>query len=312
MTLLVRDERDIVEQHLAFHLAAGVDDVIVTDHASTDGTEEVLARYARDGRVRVLREPDGPFRQREWVTHMARLAAREHGADWVVNGDVDEFWWPRGGSLHEVLAAIPRRYGIVQSLVRHFVPVGDDGRPFQERMTYRLASDAPINDPASPWRPFRKVVHRASPDIVLVEGGHAVRSEALQPIRGWYPIECLHFPLRSPAQVERKGLAWGAAVEKFYATSEVARSAGHGLPRPPARRRGPRRGRGVLPLARARAGRRRARDRGGAPRGGRARPGRSAGAGRAGRRRAASTSRARPRSRPRRSPSTPPCSARRM
>ena len=25
MTLLVRDERDIVEQHLAFHLAAGVD-----------------------------------------------------------------------------------------------------------------------------------------------------------------------------------------------------------------------------------------------------------------------------------------------
>ena len=44
MTLLVRDERDIVEQHLAFHFAAGVDEVIVTDHASTDGTEEVLAR----------------------------------------------------------------------------------------------------------------------------------------------------------------------------------------------------------------------------------------------------------------------------
>ena len=51
MTLVVRDERDIVEQHLAFHLAAGVDEVIVTDHASTDGTEDVLARYERDGRV---------------------------------------------------------------------------------------------------------------------------------------------------------------------------------------------------------------------------------------------------------------------
>ena len=38
MTLLARDERDIVEQHLAFHLAAGVDLVIVTDHASSDGT----------------------------------------------------------------------------------------------------------------------------------------------------------------------------------------------------------------------------------------------------------------------------------
>ena len=71
--------------------------MIVTDHASSDGTEDVLARYERDGRVRVLREPDGPFRQREWVTRMARLAATEHGADWVINSDVDEFWWPRGG-----------------------------------------------------------------------------------------------------------------------------------------------------------------------------------------------------------------------
>ena len=85
MTLLVRDERDIVEQHLAFHLASGVDLVIVTDHASTDGTQDVLARHEAEGRVRVLREPDGPFRQREWLTRMARLAATEHGADWVIS-----------------------------------------------------------------------------------------------------------------------------------------------------------------------------------------------------------------------------------
>jgi hypothetical protein len=99
MTLLTRDESDIVEQHLAFHFAAGVDHVIVTDHVSTDGTRDVLERHAREGHVTVLREPEGPFRQREWVTRMARLAVAEHGADWVVNSDVDEFWWPRGGTL---------------------------------------------------------------------------------------------------------------------------------------------------------------------------------------------------------------------
>jgi hypothetical protein len=226
MTLLVRDERDIIEDHLAFHLAAGIDFVVVTDHASSDGTEEVLARLEADGLVRVLREPDGPFRQREWVTRMARLAATDHRADWVINGDADEFWWPRGGSLREVLAAVPRRYGVVQSLVRHFVPVPVDGRPLSERMIFRLRPSAPINDPASPWRPYRKVVHRASPTIELVEGGHAVRSRELRPLRGWYPIECLHFPLRSPGQVERKGRAWGDAVEKFYGSPDVARAAG--------------------------------------------------------------------------------------
>ena len=52
MTLLARDERDIVEQHLAFHFAAGVDLVIATDHASSDGTERCSrATSARGGRT---------------------------------------------------------------------------------------------------------------------------------------------------------------------------------------------------------------------------------------------------------------------
>jgi hypothetical protein len=226
MTLLARDERDIVEQHLAFHLAAGVDLVVVTDHASGDGTQDVLAGHERDGRVRVIREADGPFRQRDWVTRMARLAATEHGADWVINGDVDEFWWPRGGSLSEVLGSIPRRYGLVQSFVRHFVPVPDDGRAFEERMTLRLASQAPINDPRSPWRPFRKVVHRAHPDAEVVEGSHSVAGTGFVPMRGWYPLEVLHFPIRTPGQLERKGALWGSAVEKFYASEEVVAGPG--------------------------------------------------------------------------------------
>ena len=42
MTLLARDEIDIVDSWLAFHLNAGVDLVIATDNRSRDGTTEVL------------------------------------------------------------------------------------------------------------------------------------------------------------------------------------------------------------------------------------------------------------------------------
>ena len=111
MTLLVRDEADIVDAQIAFHLAAGVDFVIATDNRSEDGTTDVLERYEREGRLRLLREEGDDLRQSEWVTRMARLAATEHGADWVLNADADEFWWPRGPSLHDVLAAVPPTTG---------------------------------------------------------------------------------------------------------------------------------------------------------------------------------------------------------
>ena len=79
MTLLARDEIDVVDSWLAFHLNAGVDLVIATDNRSQDGTTEVLEQYARSGQVHLIREPGEDLRQDEWVTRMARLAATEYG-----------------------------------------------------------------------------------------------------------------------------------------------------------------------------------------------------------------------------------------
>ena len=56
MTLLARDEADIVDAQIAFHLHAGVDFVIATDNRSSDGTTEILERYERQGSLRLIRE----------------------------------------------------------------------------------------------------------------------------------------------------------------------------------------------------------------------------------------------------------------
>ena len=53
---------------------------------------------------------------------MARLAATDLAADWVINTDADEFWVPRGRTLKDVFAAVPQDVGIVWALSRHFVP----------------------------------------------------------------------------------------------------------------------------------------------------------------------------------------------
>jgi Glycosyl transferase family 2 len=218
LTVLARDEADVIDAQVAFHLNAGVDFVIATDNNSRDGTTEILEAWERTGYLRLLREPAEGLRQGEWVTRMARLAAREHGADWVINTDADEFWWPRGGSLKDVLAAVPAQYGIVEAFWRSFVPRPDDGSFFAERMTARLSQHAPINDPTSFYRPVIKVAHRGDPDVTVARGNHALASSDFVPIPTWHPVEVLHFPLRSRAQwmrkVELQGVAFTQHIER--------------------------------------------------------------------------------------------------
>jgi hypothetical protein len=211
MTLLVRDEADIVDAQIAFHLAAGVDLFIATDNRSEDGTTEVLERYERDGRLHLIREAGDDLRQSEWVTRMARLAATELDADWVLNSDADEFWWPRGSSLRDVLESVPPHYGVVRAAWRNFVP-RPEGHPFfAERMTARLCTPSFHPHPLST---HSKSAHRAVPDVRIGRGNHEAFGAGLVPVRGWYPIEILHFPVRSLEHCMRKYVTQFVALER--------------------------------------------------------------------------------------------------
>jgi hypothetical protein len=211
LTLLVRDEVDVLEQQLAFHLAAGVDAVVATDHGSTDGTTAVLERFERKGLLTLLRESGGEYRQAEWVTRMARLAASELGADWVINSDADEFWWPSGGNLKEVLARVPERYTVVQTFVRVFLP-RPGKEPFAERMTVRFSPSAPVNDPTSPFRVNTRLLHRASPGVRIATGNAALRGLEGEVLGTAAPIDVLHFPIRGLDHFERKYLTHHATL----------------------------------------------------------------------------------------------------
>lgn len=202
MTLLVRDEADIVDAQISFHLNAGVDYVIAMDHRSTDGTTEILEDYERGGCLHLIRQNAEEVRQSEWVTSMARLAAVEHSADWVLNSDGDEFWWPRARSLKEALAAVPASYGVAFAPMCYFLPRPGEG-PFFERMTSRLIQYAPLSSPTTRYRPVPKAVHRASATVVVHRGNHDVVCAGL-PLWSWHPLELLHFPDRSVDQLARK------------------------------------------------------------------------------------------------------------
>ena len=244
MTLLVRDEADIVDAQIAYHLDAGVDAVVATDNRSEDATTEILERYAREGVLHLIREPGDDLRQSEWVTRMARLAATELGADWVLNADADEFWHARGTTLKELLAAVPGRFGAVRGAWRNFVPRPDDDRFFAERMTVRLCTPSFHPHPLST---HFKSAHRARADIRIGRGNHEALADDLVALRGWYPIEILHFPVRSLEHCRRKYVTQFVALERNAEKGIPGHMADayDGVPRGPARRllRAARRGR---------------------------------------------------------------------
>lgn len=209
MTLLVRDEQDIICENIEYHLAQGVDFFVVMDNRSVDATTDILKAYEARGLLHYIYQGDDNFNQHAWVTSMARMAYSEHAADWVINNDADEFWWPVTGNLKETFRQVPTQINLVNADRNNFVVVTDSDEPFWSRMVYReCISLNPLGRPLP-----SKVAHRGSETVKVYQGNHSVDGiESPNAIDGM--IEILHFPIRSYQQIENKIAMGGAAYTR--------------------------------------------------------------------------------------------------
>lgn len=98
------DQADIVEDFLDWHLDLGVDLILALDGGSTDGTTDVLERYARTKRVVWFSLPERDMTKYSIADELAAMARDRHEADWIIYCDVDEFVCTHGKSLRTVLA----------------------------------------------------------------------------------------------------------------------------------------------------------------------------------------------------------------
>jgi len=208
MTLLLRDEEDIVARNIEYHLHQGVDFIIATDNLSEDDTSAILRDYERLGVLHYLHQADDDYEQGCWVTAMARLAQHSFGADWVINNDADEFWCPEEGTLKQVLERVPVGTGAAAVKRVNFVP----RRSMSSFADMTVRERQSLNALGEPLPP--KVCHRAFADIEAGQGNHAV-SRAGQPLPAdRVPITILHFPLRSYGQFANKIIKGGAAYAR--------------------------------------------------------------------------------------------------
>lgn len=215
MTLLVRDEEDVLSENIEYHLSQGVDYIIATDNKSVDSTAQILKRYERMGVLKYIYEEEDDYSQYKWVTRMARMAKDEYAADWVINNDADEFWWPTEGNLRGVFKQVLNEYDVLKVSRSDFVLVATDGRPFYKRMVYRERCS--LNAIGKPLPP--KVAHRGCSGVEVAQGNHSVSGMPKGKVAEG-GVTIFHFPIRSYQQIVNKIVKGGEAYEKNKDLSE--------------------------------------------------------------------------------------------
>ena len=233
MTLLVKNECDIIRQNIEFHLSSGVDHIIAIDNGSRDGTRDILADYERRGIVTVIDEPRQNYAQSEWVTAAALRARDEFGADWILNNDADEFWLAPSGDLkQEILSATT---GKLICERRNMLYACDDENIWNwlDKARYRVAEPVSFTKPRDIFEnslPAPYLSLMLPPKMLLI--AHGLESVSQGNHDGSYessmntldsPIKIYHYPIRSKKQIRVKVMQGG---EAYARNKELAPSTG--------------------------------------------------------------------------------------
>jgi hypothetical protein len=204
---MVRNEADIIRLNVLYHLASGIDRMLVVDNGSTDGTDGVLQQLSLEHpEVRWSRD-DGPFLPSRVMTKLAREAFEE-GANWVVPVDADEFWHAPGGDLRRVLQ--DTNAGVLRARAVNFIQRRGQRESSPDalmHMTRRAAST--VGPPGhaqtlveSKQIAFvekvypQKCICRPTAEVEIQTGHHSI-SGAAGPRMRTEDLVCLHAPMRS-------------------------------------------------------------------------------------------------------------------
>jgi hypothetical protein len=223
MSILVRDEAGLIRENLAFHRHMGVDAFVVTDNGSVDGTRDILAELAARYPMAIIDESEHVMAQDQWVNRMAEVAERQLGADWVINGDADEFWVPARGSLKDHLPStagglLCRRFNLLPDRAaladldyafhRNVLMVVRPRDDSQDRFPRHATLDTEF--PFTLLRIQPKVACRLRGRKWIGYGNHTVKHRApVVPAEG---IEVYHYPIRTFAEFERKVTNHGTSL----------------------------------------------------------------------------------------------------
>ncbi len=192
---MCRDEEDIIEPFIRFHLDMGFDAVYIVDNASTDRTAQILRALAAEGLPLIWRHDDRLGHERTHTEHY-RWAGRDAAARWLFYLDVDEFL-PIPGRVKPYLSRVPAGICALRVRQRQMYQPTEPAGPHRWPFLLTTAGSRSLDQEPS------KVVTRFHPGARVYAGKHRIdlpggREHLAE------DLIIRHYKFRSRAQARRK------------------------------------------------------------------------------------------------------------
>ena len=213
MTLLVKDEEDIVAFCIEHHLHMGVDYIFAADDGSTDNTLVILQKYEQKGLLHLVQLSKKRWNQAEVVNQLGEMAHSKFSNAIIFHCDADELWVPTTGNLKQELTEHPRITGLYVPVINVLLKDLNGLEQFPDNAIYYVVKPKEYNSSANQQihnfflhkYPAKVMYNLKNRYLYVSAGNHEIISNGKKVIMAKsMNITIFHFPVRSKKQFYNK------------------------------------------------------------------------------------------------------------
>jgi hypothetical protein len=212
---VVKDEIDVIDYMIDYHIQIGVEAFFIKDNGSTDGTYEALHKR-KSKTFKVYRDPDVNHYQSRKMTELANIAFN-HGYKYILPLDADElFVKEKGTTMRQICEGLVEPgCAAVDWRNYHNTELDDPYEPIPfRRMTYASGVQKYL---------FKSLIHW-KPGMRIWQGNHGIDNPGQFP--NYKLTECYvaNFPWRSKEQALKKIISNGVSHAKIRDNADEIRA----------------------------------------------------------------------------------------